>query len=127
MYLRDWKLFLTKGDGNEIAVATAPERIVAHLDAASPHVYFHHDYMLKAMARHAIKIEWFQYIFDVVERGRSVADKPRHVTFFHLTSVGWFQVTIKVAVTSRRLYLCTFYKINKSEIDRRLRKFTEIY
>ena len=126
MHLRDWRLFLEQGSGKEIAVATAPAEVVSHLQAPSAKVWIHHDYVLKALREHDLPLEAFCHLFDVVDRGVSVADKERHVTFFYESPLGWLHLTIKKALASERLYVCTLYKSNAREVARRVRKFSAL-
>ena len=103
MYPRDWKLFLEQGADKEIAVAQVDDSVVNHLQATSEKVFIRHDYAQKAITQHDLRISDLVSIFDVVEYGRVLADKERHVTFMHLTNRGWFQLSVKCAQLSRRL------------------------
>ncbi|MCW5758773.1 MAG: hypothetical protein KIS90_03270 [Phenylobacterium sp.] len=123
MYLRDWLMFLEQGRGKEIAVAQLSRAITRHLVAANHFVYLHHDYAVKAVAKHGIEPGQFNLIFDTIERGIPLADRALHITFLWQSSVGWFQVTVKRAFHSRRVYICTFYKTNQNEAARKLRKY----
>jgi len=123
MYPRDWKLFLEKGSGREMAIAQVTSEIVSHLNAISEKVYIHHDYARKAIDRHGLKVSDFMFIFDIIEDGRALADRERHVTFMHLTPRGWFQVSVKRAEASGRLYIATFYKTNLLEVRRKTKKY----
>lgn len=126
MYPRDWDMFLNMGGGREIAIAQLPGDVVRYLDAWSDKVFLHHDYARKAVVRHGLTVACFPYLFDTIEFGRGLADRPRHVTFFHRTPLGYFQVTVKRAEVSRRLYVSTFYKTNKGEVERKTKKYPVI-
>ncbi len=127
MYPRDWALFLQHGQGKEIACAQlmSPE-IVDHLGAASDTLYIGHECAMKAVGKHGLSPEHFALIFDTVEFGMALDDRPRHVTFLHQTALGWFQVTIKRAEVSRRLYVATFYKTNLKEVTRKRGRYPVI-
>ena len=122
MYPRDWKLFLEKGDGKEIPIAQLSADMVAHLGAASDKVRFRHDYALKAVTKHGVTYSDFGYLFDVVDCGRALADRPNHILFMHLTHRGWFQAAIKCTQDTRTLYVATFYKTNLLEVNRKTRR-----
>lgn len=124
MYLRDWIMFLEKGAGKEIPVAQLPKAIVRHLGAASHFAYLHHDYATKAVTKHNIKPDQFNLIFDTIEKGIPIADRALHVTFLYEAARSkWFQVTVKRAYHSRRIYIATFYKTNEREARRKLKKY----
>ena len=123
MKLRDWLGFLEQGAGKEIAIAQLPKAIMRHLGAKSDHVFLHHDYAVKAVERHKTWPAHFSYIFDAIEFGTPLADRPLHVTFLWLSPDGWFQVTVKRAFESRRVYVATFYKTNAREARRKMRKY----
>ncbi|MFC3071204.1 hypothetical protein [Phenylobacterium soli] len=123
MYPRDWKLFLRHGQGKEIAVAQLSADMVAHLNAASDKVFYRHDYVMKAFAQHGTRHDDFGYLFDVVDYGRALLDRPNHILFMHLTPRGWFQAAVKCSKDTRRLYVCTFYKTNNLEVNRKTRKY----
>lgn len=97
--------------------------MVAHLGAASDKVYYHHDYVLKAVKQHGVTFSDFSLLFDVVEFGRALADRERHILFMHQTARGWFQAAIKRAEASRRLYVATFYKTNIIEVNRKTKRY----
>ena len=126
MLPRDWQLFLQKGQGKEMAIAQVSKEIAIFLGAYSDKVFIHHDYAIKAAEKHGVSPEDLCLLFDVVEYGRALADRERHVTFLCQTSRGWFQVTVKRAEASRRLYISTFYKTNRAEADRKSRKYKVI-
>lgn len=123
MYPRDWKLFLAHGQGKEIAIAQLSADLTAHLNAASNKVYYRHDYVMKAFAAHQTKHSDFGLLFDVVDFGRALADRPHHVLFMHLTARGWFQAAVKCSQDTRRLYVSTFYKTNVLEVNRKTRRY----
>lgn len=122
MYPRDWKLFLERGQGKEIAVAQLSAEMTTHLNAASDKVHYRHDYVMKAFEDHGTKYADFGYLFDVVDYGRALADRPHHILFLHLTPRGWFQAAIKCAQDTRKLYVSTFYKTNIIEVNRKTRR-----
>ena len=126
MYPRDWHRFIAEGAGNEIAIAQLSLEMTAHLGASSTHVYYHHDYILKAIQKHGMEIQHFPLVFDTVERGKALADRDAHITFLHFDESfnRWFQVTVKRAFESRRIYVQTFYKTNVREVTRKVKKFT---
>ena len=123
MYPRDWKLFLETGAGKEIAIAQLSRKMTAHLGASSEKVYLHHDYAVKAVVKHRLGPEHFPLIFDTVEYGRALADRDAHITFLHDSALGWFQVTVKRAMESRRIYVATFYKTNVVEVARKTKRY----
>jgi hypothetical protein len=117
-------MFLERGAGREIPVAQLPKGIVRHLAAANHFVYLHHEYAVKAVAKHGIRPEQFNLIFDTIERGTPLADRPLHITFLlQVGGTSWFQVTVKRAFQTRRVYICTFYKTNSKEARRKLGKY----
>lgn len=125
MHERDWKLFLRDGGGKEIAIAQLPARYVGHLGALSDKVYIHHTYAMKAAEKHTVAADLFRIIFDAVEYGEAVADRPRHITFFRFDpeSQRWFQVSIKCAADTKRLYLATFHRVKARKVVNRTEKF----
>ena len=122
MYPRDWRLFLEQGQGKEIAIAQLSAAMTAHLGALSNKVFLHHDYAMKAVVKHNLGPDHFPLIFDAVDNGRALADREAHITFLHHTSLGWFQVTVKRATESKRIYVATFYKTNLVEVTRKTRR-----
>jgi hypothetical protein len=127
MNRRDWVGFLKQGAGKEIAIAQLPAAMMNHLGATSNFVYLHHDYALKAVTKHGVDPEHFSLIFDTIDYGRAIADRDLHITFLWDTfPLGWFQVTVKRAFESRRVYISTFYKTNKREALRKLRKYKNL-
>lgn len=123
MYPHDWRLFIEEGAGKEIAFAPVSLEIASHLGAPSTQVWIHHDYALKAVQKHRLEPRHFSLIFETLEYGRVLDDKPRHATFLHLTEDGWLQVTIKRAEDSLRLYVATVYKTNAKEVARKSRRY----
>jgi len=123
MYPRDWKLFLEAGHGKEIAIAQLSRAMTIHLGASSERVYLHHDYARKAVEKHRLGPEHFPLIFDTVEYGRALADREAHITFLHETALGWFQVTVKRAMESRRIYVATFYRTSAAEVVRKTKRY----
>jgi hypothetical protein len=123
VYPRDWQLFLKDGAGKEIAIAQLPAHLVSYIGASSEKVYLHHSYAKKAAEKHQLAPEHFPIIFDAVERGLVVEDRERHLTFFHLDpeSKRWFQITIKKAADTARVYLCTFHRVTQRKVDNRLK------
>lgn len=126
MHAKDWKQFLTQGAGKEIAIAQISAQLVTHLGASSDKVFYRHDYAMKAFNKHNLKTSDFALLFDVVEFGEAFDDRPHHVLFVLLTHRGWFQVAVKCAQDTKRLYVATFYKTNQSEIDRKKKRATQL-
>lgn len=126
MHARDWKQFLTQGAGKEIAIAQISPALVAHLGASSDKVFYRHDYAMKAFEKHTLKYTDFALLFDVVEFGEAFADRAHHVLFIHRTPRGWFQVAVKCAQDTKRLYVATFYKTNQGEVDRKKRHVIQL-
>jgi hypothetical protein len=121
MYERDWRNFLLKGHGKEIAIAQLSAKMVEHLGASSHFVYLHHDYAVKAVLKHTIHPADLALIFDTVERGTAVADRPLHITFYMRAGwERWLQVTVKRAFESRRIYVATFYKLRERDALKRM-------
>lgn len=124
MHPRDWQQFLKIGAGREIACAQLlSDEVLTHLEPASDKLFIGHDAALKAVTKHHLAAEHFPLIFDTVERGMALADKDRHVTFLHETELGWFQVTVKCALASRRLYVATFYRTRERDVRSKRRRF----
>jgi hypothetical protein len=119
-------MFLERGGGREVAIAQVSAEIARYLGATSDKVYLHHDYLVKAIERHGLRITDFMFLFDVVDFGVALADRERHVTFMYLTPRGWFQISIKRALVSGRLYICTFYKTNLIEYRRKTKKYRHL-
>ncbi len=125
---KDWQGFLNRGAGREIAVAQLAPALVSHLGAADDKVYLHHDYAAKAVNKHGLSAMHFPLIFDTIDFGIAVADRDRHLSFFYFdkeTNLGWFQVTVKLALTGK-LYVATFYKQRQAEVARRLKLYRAI-
>jgi hypothetical protein len=126
MHPKDWKKFLEKGHGKEIAIAQLSQEMAGHLEASSRDVIVHHDYVLKAIEKHGMVVEQFPMIFETVDFGKALADKPKHITFLHYDKTewnSWFQVTVKRATETRKIYVCTFYKQKEKEVRRKLKKY----
>ena len=124
MYPRDWQKFLEIGAGKDIACAQLlSDEVLEHLDPLSDKLFIGHDTALKAVSKHRLGPEHFPLIFDTVERGMALADRDRHVTFLHETDLGWFQVTVKCALASRRLYVATFYQTRERDVQSKRRRF----
>jgi hypothetical protein len=124
MLLRDWLGFLNQGAGKEIAIAQVPPAIQIHLGASSNHVFLHHAYAVKAVTKHRVWPGHFSYIFDAIERGIPVPDRHLHVTFLWDSQIdGWFQVTVKRAFETKRIYICTFYKIASKKAAKKIAKY----
>lgn len=123
MYPRDWQRFLDEGEGNEIAIAQVPAHIQQFFSSPSEKVFLHHSYAKKAADKHHLSLERFPLIFDAIEFGTALSDRPHHVSFFYL----WpeedrlYQVTIKKALDTGRLYLCTFHRVQQRKLTNRLK------
>lgn len=122
MLERDWRLFLLKGAGKEPAIAQVAQDIADHLGAASRSVHLHHEYALKATVKHGVRPADLSLIWDTIDRGVAIADRPLHVTFYMREGSGYWQVTIKRAFETRRLYVATFYRLRASDAERKLRR-----
>ncbi len=128
MLERDWLGFLAQGAGKEIAIAHVPNGCVEFLGAASNKLYLHHDYALKAARKHGLTGENFNMIWDAMEQGVAISDRPRHISFF-MRDEGidrMIQVTIKCAADTKLLYLATFHRLNVRKVNNRLRKYPRI-
>lgn len=124
MHPRDWRKFLEIGAGKEIACAQLlPDEVLAHLEPLSDKLFIGHDAAMKSVTKHRLDVEHFSLIFDTVERGMTLADRDRHVTFLHETELGWFQVTVKCALASRRLYVATFYQTRERDVRSKRRRY----
>lgn len=124
MNLRDWLGFLEQGEGKEIPIAQLSKAITSHLGAKSTFVYFHHAYAVKAVEKHNIAPIEFSLIFDTIEFGVPLADRLLHVTFvWKAPTEEWFQVTVKRAFESRRVYVSTFYKLRERDARSKLRRY----
>lgn len=124
MHPRDWRMFLEIGAGREIACAQLlSDEVLLHLEPASDMLFIGHDAAIKAVTKHRLEPDHFPIIFDTVERGMALADRERHVTFLHESEFGWFQVTIKCALASRRLYVATFYQTRERDVRSKRRRF----
>lgn len=129
MHPRDWKKFLQVGQDREIEIAQLSQGLADHLEASSRNVILHHSYALKAFEKHNTPADQFPMIFETVDRGIPIADRPLHITFFYYDKTewdSWFQVSVKRAEENRRIYLCTFYKQKDIEVQRKLRKYPTI-
>lgn len=124
---RDWQLFLDSGQEKPIKIAQIAADLALHLGASSNAVHLGHAYALKAIQKHGLGLHHFPLIFETVDYGVAVADRVGHITFYHedkITGLGWHQVTIKCAPADKLLYLSTFYKTRKREVERRLKDAT---
>jgi len=128
MYPRDWLLFLRDGAGREIPIAQLPHYLTRHLGASSEKVYLHHTYARKAAEKHQLGPEHFPIIFDAVERGVALDDRPHHVTIFHFDPdlQRWFQVVVKKAQDTGRVYLCTFHRVTQRKVENRRAKLRAV-
>jgi hypothetical protein len=124
MNVRDWHGFLQQGAGKEIAIAQLSLTMTNHLGALSDRVYLHHDYATKAVEKHKIWVGDLSLIFEAIDYGTAIADRPLHITFlWDSRQKGWFQVTVKRAFESRRVYICTFYKTSLKEVNRKVKRY----
>lgn len=124
MLLRDWLGFLEQGAGKEIAIAQTSKAVTRHLGATSDRVFLHHAYAVKAVQKHKIWPAQFSLIFDTIEFGTPLADRALHVTFIWNSRIdGWFQVTVKRAFETRRVYVCTFYKLRERDALKRISRY----
>jgi hypothetical protein len=126
MHERDWQLFLENGSGVEIAVAQLSAAHTTFLGAASDKLYVHHDYAKKAYVKHGFSFSDFPIIFEAVDYGLAVADRPGHLTFFHNYEGKWYQVSVKCSGDTNRLYLATMHRAKKQKVNNRLRKYPQI-
>lgn len=125
MHVRDWKLFLAGQWDNEIAIAQVSQDIADHLGASSRNVHLHQAYAIKAVRKHGLTPDHLPLIFEVVDYGAALVDRPNHVTFLHLdksTWGDWFQVSIKRGFEDRRLFLTTFHRSDAGEVARKMRR-----
>ncbi len=123
MYERDWKQFLEKGAGAEIAIAQIPHAHVKYLGANSEKLYLHHTYAMKAAEKHGLSHSDFALIFEAVEYGEAISDRPKHITYFFQSERRWYQVTIKCSGDTRKLYLATFHRIKERKVTNRKRNY----
>jgi len=128
MLERDWLGFLKQGAGKEIAIAHVAAGYVEFLGAESNKLYLHHDYARKAAEKHGLTGESFNMIWDAMEYGTAISDRPNHVTFFYRPWYidRWIQVSIKCPADSKRLYLVTFHRVNARKMVNKLEKFAVI-
>ena len=129
MHVRDWKLFLDGQWDKEIAIAQLSQELTDHLGAISRNVYLHQSYARKAVTKHGLSVEHLPLIFDVVDYGMALDDRPGHVTFLHLDETTWhewFQVSVKCGVGDRRIFLVTFHRSNAAEVARKKRRHKTI-
>lgn len=122
---RDWRLFLESGQEKPIKIAQVHDDLAAYLGAVSNIVHLAHAYAIKAVEKHGLDISYFDLIFETVDFGTAVHDRPNHLTFYYedrLDGRGWHQVTVKCAPGDKKLYLSTFYKQRSKEVARRIKR-----
>jgi hypothetical protein len=123
MYPRDWQLFLRDGAGKEIAIAQLSAELTRYLGVPSEKVFLHQTYAVKATQKHQLGSEHFPLIFDAIDRGLVVEERPLHLTFFHFDAERqrWFELVIKKAQDTGRVYLCTFHRVSERKVENRKR------
>jgi hypothetical protein len=124
MHVRDWKYFLEHGSREPIGIAQVSAEIVAYLKAKSDVVYLHHDYAKKSVKKHRLSADHFPMIFETVDYGTAIADRDGRMTFLHCVDGHCFQVTVKCAPKDGRIYIVTFYKQRRNEVERKKRHHT---
>lgn len=129
MHVRDWKLFLDGDWAQEIAIAQLSREMTDYLEAASPFVHLHQDYARKAVDKHQLTPAHFPLIFETVDYGMALADRPRHISFLHFdatTFQKWFQVSVKRGFEDRRIFVTTFHRSEESEVARKSKRYEVI-
>jgi hypothetical protein len=131
MNVRDWIKFLEGPyDAKLLAIAQLPEPLRQYLGSPSRNVHLRRDYALKALKKHGVPPEHFHLIFEAIDGGIAVPDKPRHLTFFlfdqHLTE-RWFQVSVKCCEEDQVNVVATFHRQKAPEVMRRMRKTPPIW
>ena len=124
MYTHDWERYLKEGGAAEIGVAQLSPELTAHLGASSRTVYLGHEYAVKSATKHRVPPEHFPVIFDTVEFGTALADRPAQITFIHrdqLYAGRWFQVSVKCCFEQRHIFIKTFHRLRDRDMERLLR------
>ncbi|WP_445215573.1 hypothetical protein ACKWRH_24250 [Bradyrhizobium sp. Pa8] len=87
-----------------------------------------HHYALKCTHKHRITPDHFQVLPATLTYGRVVADRSRHLSFFHFDHIfgQWFQATIKTNLAGNELWVVTFHPASDKEVRRMLKKYGEV-
>src|SRR6185437_394728 len=94
----DWVRFLHFGEPQIVSVARLSHDLCRRIDSSSTLVRMRHDYALKAAHKHRLRAIHFPMLPIVINMGRVICDKPRHLTFYMYENVifgGWLAATIK--------------------------------
>lgn len=106
-------------------IAQVAPHCVAYLGAISDKLYLDPLYARKAAEKHGLSPAHFNVIWAAVENGIAIADRERHVSFYLFDEAArrWFQVSIKCASDTKKLYLATFHRITERKVISRQNKF----
>jgi hypothetical protein len=121
----DWALFIASGSPLAMGIARLPTGLCRALGASTNLVRVRHDYTLKMTQKHKLEPRHFPMLPVVLERGRVIANKQHHLTFFHNDHAGfgsWFQVTLKTNRAGDELWVATFHGSRGEEVDRYSRR-----
>jgi hypothetical protein len=122
----DWFVFVASGVPKHVSVTRIGSDLCQSIGCSSDLVKMDHHYALKSTHKHRFQPDHFQVLTETIARGRVIADRQKHLTFFYLDRVmfgHWFQATIKRNERATELWVATFHQASEKEVLRMTKKY----
>ena len=118
---QDWLNFVAGGEPAVVSVARLPHDLCRVIGCSSSLIRMTHDYALKCAYKHRLKPHHFPMLPIVIECGRVICDRQRHLTFYYADSTvfgQWLAATIKTNKAGNELWVATFHFTSAAEAKR---------
>lgn len=122
----DWLKFIGSGEPEVISVTRLPAELCNTIGCSSSLVRMTHDYALKCAYKHKLKSYHFPMLPILIECGRVISDRPKHLSFYFYENVvfgSWFTATVKANQGGNELWVATFHFASAAEAKRMAKKY----
>ena len=122
----EWFKFVAYGEPSVVSVARLPEELCRRIGASTTLIRMRHDYALKCSLQHRLRPIHFPMLPIVIDMGRVISDRPRHLSFYMYENVvfgGWMASTIKATEDGTELWIATFHVASAPEAKRMAKKY----
>lgn len=122
----EWFRFVALGEPDTISVTRLPDDLCRRIGASTSLVRMRHDYALKCAQKHRLRAAHFPMLPVILEVGRVISDRPRHLSFYFYENVvfgGWMAATLKATDSGQEIWVATFHVASAAEAKRMAKKY----
>jgi hypothetical protein len=123
----DWHRFLHGDIQRPVTLGRLSKDLVKFLGATDDRVYLHPSYAPKFLMKHGLTANHMQVLPACIENGLVIQDRIETLSFFYRDETVFSQnlhVVLKVTGQRHQIWIVTYFRISKSDQNRRMKRGT---